>query len=161
VSMKLMERKKNVYSQVYEEAHSLPEMINCTDIDESAESWDEVSQEDITPEVKQSASVMMDENQFKNRAKPLALHIWIKDLNRASMADLVFDTKAEALKNGYLPSSMSWQSAESKLTEMNNAGEVNIPNSAWDEAYNVIRAAIVDKLDPNAEKGESLLYDFN
>lgn len=160
MTIPIVKQKKNVYSDVYEDAYSLKELIDHTDIDESAESWDEVSQHDIDEEVRKSTEVAMDESQFANKAKRLARSVWVKDLNRASMSDLLFDSEKEALKQGYLPRKMSWREAEDQLAQMINRNETSIPNAAWDESYTVIRAAVVDKLDPNAQKGESLLYDF-
>jgi len=46
------------------------------------------------------------------------------------------------------------------IKELVNESVLHVPNTAWDEAYNVIRAAIADKLDPNGIKGESMLYSF-
>jgi len=161
MDMSYLNYKKKIYSEVYNSADSLDALIDPSDVDEESETWSEVPDSEMRSEIAEAVSVMMSESHFQHEAKELAIQVWSKDLARVKLEDLRFDEPKEAIKNGYQPYKTPHEASVAMIEELVDESVLHIPNSAWDEAYNVIRAAIADKLHPNGVKGESMLYSFN
>ena len=158
--MNYLNHKKKTYSSVYDSVDSLDEVIDPSDVDEESETWSEVPDSEMRQEIAECISVMMSESQYESEAKQLAIQIWSSDLARVKLDDLRYDEPKEAIKNGYQPYKTPHEASVAMIEELVNESVLHVPNTAWDEAYNVIRAAIADKLDPNGIKGESMLYSF-
>lgn len=158
--MNYLNHKKKTYSSVYDSVDSLDAMVDPTDVDEESETWSEVPDSEMRQEIAECISVMMSESQYESEAKQLAIQIWSSDLARVKLDDLRYDEPIEAIKNGYQPYKTPHEASVAMIEELVNESVLHVPNTAWDEAYNVIRAAIADKLDPNGIKGESMLYSF-
>ena len=158
--MNYLNHKKKTYSSVYDSVDSLDEAIGPSDVDEESETWSEVPDSEMRQEIAECISVMMSESQYESEAKQLAIQIWSSDLARVKLDDLRYDEPKEAIKNGYQPYKTPHEASVAMIEELVNESVLHVPNTAWDEAYNVIRAAIADKLDPNGIKGESMLYSF-
>ena len=158
--MNYLNHKKKTYSSVYDSVDSLDAMVDPTDVDEESETWSEVPDSEMRQEIAECISVMMSESQYESEAKQLAIQIWSSDLARVKLDDLRYDEPKEAIKNGYQPYKTPHEASVAMIEELVNESVLHVPNTAWDEAYNVIRAAIADKLDPNGIKGESMLYSF-
>ena len=158
--MNYLNHKKKTYSSVYDSVDSLDAMVDPSDVDEESETWSEVPDSEMRQEIAECISVMMSESQYESEAKQLAIQIWSSDLARVKLDDLRYDEPKEAIKNGYQPYKTPHEASVAMIKELVDESVLHIPNTAWDEAYNVIRAAIADKLDPNGIKGESMLYSF-
>jgi len=158
--MNYLNHKKKTYSSVYDRVDSLDAMVDPSDVDEESETWSEVPDSEMRQEIAECISVMMSESQYESEAKQLAIQIWSSDLARVKLDDLRYDEPKEAIKNGYQPYKTPHEASVAMIEELVNESVLHVPNTAWDEAYNVIRAAIADKLDPNGIKGESMLYSF-
>ena len=158
--MNYLNHKKKTYSSVYDSVDSLDAMVDPSDVDEESETWSEVPDSEMRQEIAECISVMMSESQYESEAKQLAIQIWSSDLARVKLDDLRYDEPKEAIKNGYQPYKTPHEASVAMIEELVNESVLHVPNTAWDEAYNVIRAAIADKLDPNGIKGESMLYSF-
>ena len=158
--MNYLNHKKKTYSSVYDSVDSLDVRVDPSDVDEESETWSEVPDSEMRQEIAECISVMMSESQYESEAKQLAIQIWSSDLARVKLDDLRYDEPKEAIKNGYQPYKTPHEASVAMIEELVNESVLHVPNTAWDEAYNVIRAAIADKLDPNGIKGESMLYSF-
>lgn len=158
--MNYLNHKKKTYSNVYDSVDSLDAMVEPSDVDEESETWSEVPDSEMRQEIAECISVMMSESQYESEAKQLAIQIWSSDLARVKLDDLRYDEPIEAIKNGYQPYKTPHEASVAMIEELVDESVLHVPNTAWDEAYNVIRAAIADKLDPNGIKGESMLYSF-
>lgn len=156
-----LNHKKKTYSSVYDSVDSLDVRVDPSDVDEESETWSEVPDSEMGQEIAECISVMMSESQYESEAKQLAIQIWSSDLARVKLDDLRYDEPKEAIKNGYQPYKTPHEASVAMIEELVNESVLHVPNTAWDEAYNVIRAAIADKLDPNGIKGESMLYSFD
>jgi len=161
MSMDYLNYKKKTYSSVYDSVDSLDVMVDPSDVDEESETWSEVPDSEMRQEIADCISVMMSESQYESQARELAIQIWSNDLARVKLDDLRYDEPKEAIKNGYQPYKTPHEASVAMIEELVSESVLHVPNSAWDEAYNVIRAAIADKLDPNGVKGESMLYSFD
>ena len=158
--MNYLNHKKKTYSSVYDSVDSLDVRVDPSDVDEESETWSEVPDSEMRQEIAECISVMMSESQYESEAKQLAIQIWSSDLARVKLDDLRYDEPKEAIKNGYQPYKTPHEASVAMIEELVDESVLHVPNTAWDEAYNVIRAAIADKLDPNGIKGESMLYSF-
>lgn len=150
MSHDIYEKRKEAYSEAYETAYSLPELIGPSDIDDTADTWGDITDEQIESEIAECLDVVHTESQYEGLIRDLAVTLWRDSLPRVSMDHLVFDDKAEAVRNGYWPNRMNKWDCEEILFER------DIPSDVRDEAYEVVSAGVADKLDPRADKGDSL-----
>jgi len=129
-----------------EQAEPINMLINVSDIDESADSWDDISDEQIRQEITQSLDVISSERQYEGLIRDLAVTMWRSDPPRAPMGALVFETERAAVENGYWPNSMNKWEVEEILFEL------DIPTDVYNEAWEVVSMGVSDKMNPREEK---------
>lgn len=130
-----------------ENATPLNELIRPSDVQEGADSWEEIDDETIEHECFESASIILSERQepAHSIAHDLALTLWAKDLPRAPMEDLVFTTKEKAVREGYWPNKMDKWHLREILEEMYQSEEYYW---YYEEAREVVESGIVEGMKP-------------
>lgn len=140
--------KKEAYEQAYEEAHSLPSLINPSDVTGfDGDSWGEMDNDLIRREIGESLSVIRSERQYDGLQRDLAITLWRDSLPRVPLSDMSFETQEECVENGYWPHRMNKWEIEELLFEQ------DIPNQCMNEAWEIISRGIADKMNPNRDKG--------
>lgn len=143
--------RKKAYKTAYEEAFPLEDLITPQEVDSNAESWGDVPREELDREVEQSLTTIRHERHYDGIHKDLATLLYMHDLPRAPMEHLAFETKQEALQEGYWPNSMTNVEAHQQILE----NDVLIPPEYYNEAWSEVSAGIYDKTHPR----ESSRYD--
>lgn len=142
----IIRAKREAYSEAYENALSLSDLISPSDVIEGADRWRDISDERLDGEVAECLTHVRSEGQYSGIVRDLAVKTWMGDLPRAPMEDLAFDDKRTAVENGYWPNSMNKWECEEILFEM------EIPPMVRDEAWEVVSRGVGDKLHPGRAK---------
>ena len=151
--MNIQHEKKAAYRAVYESNYLITTLIDPEEVDENADSWDDVDDDKLDDELHHAVDVQMSENnQYGGLIKELAIKIWLSEMPRVKLDDLVFETEEKALENEYWPYRVSSMEAESMLHKLVSFDRLDIPNSAFEEASGVVQAAALDKMDPRVHK---------
>lgn len=151
-ALNVHKRKKELYDTVYGTVHSLDQLIDPSEVTEHAETWSDVSEEELEREIHQSVKMNLSESNYDNLVKGMAIYFWLHEMPRVKLEDLVFDSTDEALKNGYWPYNLSVMGAEAKLYDMTTSGDISIPNTARNQAHSIAKSAVADKLDPRVDE---------
>jgi hypothetical protein len=146
------DKRDHTYRKVYNETHSLKELIDPNEVTPEATSWDEIEQEDLERHIHDSIEVKMGEGHFSGDIEQLAVIEWVSDMPRVKLDDLVFDTVKEALENGYRPYETGNMGATYRIHEMVDEGRVEVPHTARNRARSLVKSAIADKLNPNIKE---------
>jgi len=145
-----LQKRKETYSEVYQDGYELSALIGPSDVEETADSWDDISDEELRAEIRECLTVANQERQYEGCIRDLAVTMWRNGLPRVSMDDMAFDDPETAVEKGYWPNSMDKWTCEEILFER------DIPTDVRQEAWEVVSAAIADKLNPRVEKFASL-----
>jgi len=143
------QKRKDAYSEAYENSYSLPDLISPSDVDGTADSLDDISDRQLEQEISKSLTFVNQERKYDGLIRDLAVSLWRDTLPRVAMRDMVFESKAEAVKNGYYPNKMTYVECEEILYEM------DIPTDILNEARQAVMAGVADKLHPRREKFSS------
>jgi hypothetical protein len=149
---RIKQARDKLYRKVYEHTYSMDSLINPSDIEKHAGSWEEVDDEKLDEELRHSVDISMTEGQFEEDIRHLAVIEWLQDMPRVSMDHLTFDTHDKALYEGYWPYRLSHQDAVLRLKEHIYHGEVHIGTSAQNKAREIATKALADKYDPRIEE---------
>lgn len=151
-----IERNK-LYREVYQNAYSIGELINPSDVDEDASSWEEVDEDKLNHEIHTSIEMSISENQFSSEIQHMAIVEWLDHMPRVKMEDMAFSTHSEAVSEGYWPYKLSYVGASSEIYDMLEREELTLPHSAREEARHIVQQALGDKYDPRVDS-PSLTY---
>jgi hypothetical protein len=143
--MNIIEKRSNAYDAAYDSTTALRCLIQPEDVIEGATRWSDISDERLTRECYESMEVMHTEGQYSGIEQSLAIDEYLRNIPRAPMRDLAFDTRDEALLAGYWPHDMTYHKARAKL----QAKPDEIPRQAREKARETINEAVMDKMHPN------------
>lgn len=131
--------------------HSLDGLINPSDLQENAETWDDIPEDVIKQECYEGAEIMLMENQqpWHSLVHDLAIQEWFRDMPRISMDHLATDDKELVVTEyGYWPNSMSKWEVYEILLEHTNGDTSAIPTDVVNEAVEAVEQGIVEGLRP-------------
>lgn len=148
----ISEERSKLYNIVYESTYSMDELINPSDVEEHAGSWVEVSDRRLDHELHKSVEISIDENQFSDEIRHLAILEWLNDMPRVNMEHLTFSKHEEALYENYWPHDLSHMGATAKLHDMVSRGDIAIEATAYNRARNLAKKALADKYDPRVDE---------
>ena len=134
--------------QAKEAVDSIDSLINSSDIEDNAETWEEIEDEKLEMELFEGATMRLSEQQkpFYNIAVDLAYTMWQNDLPRAPMDHLAFDSKEKAVEKGYWPNSMDKWECREILEEMGENSESFL--HYYSEAYDIVVSGMVEGMEP-------------
>ena len=134
-----------------EDAMSLNELIDPSDVDPNAERWKDIDPDKLDMEIHESISVIRSENQnpFNWIAYDLAIGLWRDSMPRVSMGDMAFETEEKAVREGYWPNRMDKWEAREILESYSN--EYEYFHEFLDEAWEYVSEGIYQGMHPLKE----------
>jgi hypothetical protein len=145
----LTDRKRSLYDEVFERSYKISDLVPVEEVDEDADSWDDVSDDDLDAEIMEALRHAGPAEEHDGLIREYAIALWMSDLPRVSMDDMVFETMEEAVDDFYWPKKMDRYELEDLLWEKDET-------YGYPEAHGVAEAAYIDKFDPRSEKYDSL-----
>lgn len=137
--------KRAVVEQV---KYSLDDLIPPSDVEDGAETWDDIDEETLRMEVGESLDHLVSEGALP-AIDDLAIVLWRESLPRVPMDDLVFSDRATAVREGYWPYKMNRTEVTELLWEF--ADEYEWFHEYQDEAEMQLHDAMVDAMHPLRE----------
>jgi hypothetical protein len=138
--------KKNLYAEVARKTYEMGDLIPPEDVDEEAETWEEVSDDDLDQAMMDALDHAGPSERCDGAIRECAVKLYLADLPRAPMRDLAFDSMEKAVENGYWPYKMDHRECEELLWETEEF-------PAYNEAYQTAARAYSDMMDPREEVG--------
>jgi hypothetical protein len=142
--------------------HKISELIQPSDIDESATEWEDIDRYTVEKECHESTEIMLKEQQgpFYGMIRDYAIILWRDGMERINLdSDLVSDgiTERECLTvYGKWPYSMSYFEVYQVLSEYINETHIHqIPNACYNEAKETVSIGIVNGMLPDCRQGEN------
>jgi len=151
-----MTTAKEIRDKAADEATPINRLINANDINDEAESWDEVGTDELYDALIESAEVIQSERQspFAWYAHDLTMELTRDALIRAPMGDLSFETHEEAVKAGYWPHKVNNVEIEEYIQELNPDYDDTL-HHIWteskQEAWDTVTAGIIDGMQPEID----------
>lgn len=141
--------RQEARQEAQEATDSFDRLINPTDIDQSADEWSDIDEQELEQEAITSVEIIRSEKQtpFDGFARDLALKLTKEALTRAPMEHLTFETKRKAVTAGYWPHSMNKWELEELIHENYEEGKLSrIYRECYQEAWDTVSAGIIDGL---------------
>jgi hypothetical protein len=142
--------------------YQISDLINPSDIDENAETWEDIDKYTVEKECHESAEIMLKEQQgpFYGMVRDYAIILWRDGMDRINLdSDLVSDgiTERECLTvYGKWPYSMSYFEVYQVLDEYINETHIHqIPNACYNRAKETVSIGIVNGMLPDCYKGDN------
>jgi hypothetical protein len=155
--------ESKIRQKAKEATDSLDYLINPSDVDSEASEWSDIDEMQIDDEIAECFAHMPDrrnDSRYSELVYNLAFQYMRDALTRAPMADLAFDSKREALANGYWPNSMNrmemedmaYNDIQCHTFKEDNEALAHIWQECEQEALQVVDSGIADGLKPDVFK---------
>jgi hypothetical protein len=139
--------------------HKISDLINPSDIDESASEWDDIDKYTAEKECHESAEIMLQETQepFYGMVRDYALILWRDNMPRVNRDHLTTDSDREILVNmGYWPYDMSYFEVYRELNDyINETSSHHIPSTYDRQAKETVAIGIVNGMMPACYQEEN------
>jgi len=137
--------------KAHENAMSLNELIDPSDVDPNAEKWEDIDPDKLDMEIHESISVIRSENQspYDRLAYDLAIGLWRDSMPRVPMGDMAFETEEKAVRKGYWPNKMDKWTCREILEDYSN--EYEYFYEFLDEAWEYVSEGIYQGMHPLKE----------
>jgi hypothetical protein len=133
--------------------HRIDQLIQPSDIDESATEWQDIDRYDVEKECHESAEVMLKERQepFGGMVRDYAIILWRDNMPRVNREHLTTDNDRDILVDmGYWPFDMSYFEVYRELNEyINETSSHHIPSTYDRQAKETVETGIVYGMMPD------------
>jgi hypothetical protein len=139
-----------------EYATPISDLIGPEEVYQDADKWEDVPTDKLQTEISQSIDIIMGELSWHNSLKSVmyerAITCHKENMMRAPMEHLTFETKQEAVANGYWPYKMTHGEVMVSLQETYPTIE-DIPSEDYQEAYQNVSSGLYKGMHPH--KGDN------
>lgn len=146
--------QEETVERAQEYATSLSDLIEPSDVNGSANCWEEIPQETLDMEIYESIDIIMSESSWHSKLSALlyerAVSVYCSDLPRVPMGHLTFDTHKEAIAEGYQPYKCSGAECRAHAQEVfTTVGD--LPAGCYEEAYSDVSKGLYNGMQPTCE----------
>ena len=144
--------RSEVRTKARNAAEPLDDLIRPSDVDDDAESWDEVDDDALAAELHQATEIICGESQrpYAGYAHDLAVQLTRDAMLRVPMDVRVYDDRAEAGKHGYWPNRMDRYRVTELIEEHRHGGELApIWVDSHRDAWEVVSEGIFEGMKPS------------
>jgi hypothetical protein len=139
--------------------YKISDLIQPSDIDENAETWEDIDRYTVEKECHESAEIMLQETQepFGGMVRDYAIILWRDNMPRVNREHLTTDNDREILIDmGYWPYDMSYFDVYRELNDyINETSSHHIPSTYDRQAKETVSIGIVNGMIPDCYQEEN------